>query len=1829
MILGGVNSEILEYAKFFETTYLKTIMDQVGTTNLAPWERSAQKDAAEEAYRLIVDPNGEQNVQLVNVLSERGLATSANSTPGVQPHNEAILNRRQELLDDDIVDSALGPFSLVYNADIRPQVLPDGTMGPGLTPEALKIILTEYAQKAFGSQARWDDDLLHLWTIVHEGIFNRQRFDIKLRAMTFSEEAIEKMASPGLQEWARRRNEMVRLIKTAFPGQTEPTWSGIVEAVLGDPSLSRHLDAQFVRARNNPLFDIDERAQQLKLIESPGTYPEPMIVDSPDESMIDVTGIPVLDALPGRVGYTKLRDQLEALNRMSDQLVGVPTAGREWTRQMLMNWRRNPELVDPIAIINWDTAGVLKKRPSFQLYMGKSYGGYRVDDEGNLILDLTPRTHAEEQVQVSMSLDRSQAVKYSFSQVGQPAGANTTPLLFTINGDELLASQGLTIDDVRGEGFYNFSITPGETAAATLNPPVSPYSPSYNEGRREFVLARAAAPTYLFTHLSNPASYWLSEVAYLAKTNPRPVDAIRTSLFDPKAASLLETMTRVFNRKSSQLVSPETLLEAVSEQIMPEGIDSFIKGLIRKLDTNQSIQDDINLIFSEALSFGYNDSLLASSDYLDNFSDWFFGRSLQPDNSIVIPAGSWQAQRMDFESFGDAGLVRPIESIAGEQLPEEIQRVIDFSTTPSYSPFYESLDDAMPAMRFAAGQQMNDPRYAEALKLSPRWHTMPDSTPVFIVDTRTVSDLVPFVETADFDRLKMNPAFEALIRRGFGGASRENDLVAAITAAITQQQPLIVSSEEAANAIADAIGEYLAVSREQTFTSVSRRPAIGKAYFPTQQGDLLPGFTTYPAWTSDNKLRFRVYGWDANDRTRDNYDQFPLIWDWVDSLKQEVGPTEIMDAMMEHIVSNVKAGRRLVRSVRDTDNVPTLYRNIMGEPVELMPGEIITGDDLIYLRPDFDETSLVEFSDQRYFQDEALSYEGSNELLWPIMGPVMADHAESALGWRLYDLKNPIEIAPIGSRRKETIYTNRTHVRSASRKHVALTNAGDLPDWEIVQRYRPVVRNRWDQVVQYGFNNIVSPTIDAITRKPMAFHAFVIAAQRNKALTQWAIRGSAQERALRDVILSFSQRLPESKLTQSAAILWGEFGRLVGTVHGDSFAGQWDNLSAISYLRGLDEAEFDELFPQIAYWSANQLKDPRIPGLLLFAEANKKQLQLINIGDNTDGFLQHIDRIFGEGSALEGRPLLLDAPEAETTLAALTNDDWAAIKASAIQRQEHNTQLMDYAAEHAVRDVMPFVDSHEIRSQFSEYGRGLLPFWYAEENFLKRWAKIFTQGGPAVSLEKIRKLQLTYMGLKNVGIVRTDSQGRDYFVYPGSELLASTLEKVLPGQLVPITTLIQTPTERIIPGFQRDFGRPSVSPFVAISLDAITTLMPETKPVEEAFVGREYSFNSVVESIVPRHIANVWNAIGANLDNSLDPSNTRVASAMNAAIAHLDATGQGLPDDATPGQRDDFLRTVRSHARIIVMAQALAGFFTPGPAQTMQIPEGGSLDWITDGKISNPAELLSSSYYELISELGIEAGTQRYLELYPNARLKSILNPLAYTVAQTTSPSGAPLPTTDGATEFYLDNRRIFEQYPNAGAWLLPQRSDADDTRSQYAFDTEMVENLRERRAPSEVLTMIKYKEGANVYFNSQAVYERSYQTLQNSGQTEQARSLNRQWLAWADAFRATHPLFAQMLTSDDARQRRRRVLDEMRVLLKDPLFPKAPHFEAMRILQDSFDAYSILRGELGLDRTASGEVKLSALKIQFRAWVDDFLLNNPMVQPYWISVLQPEAGLE
>jgi len=647
----------------------------------------------------------------------------------------------------------------------------------------------------------------------------------------------------------------------------------------------------------------------------------------------------------------------------------------------------------------------------------------------------------------------------------------------------------------------------------------------------------------------------------------------------------------------------------------------------------------------------------------------------------------------------------------------------------------------------------------------------------------------------------------------------------------------------------------------------------------------------------------------------------------------------------------------------------------------------------------------------------------------------------------------------------------------------------------------------------------------------------------------------------------------------------------------DEITGKWTNRS----FRVLDPAEYENVDAAARLIDDTQTsfimptRTVNVPDIEDLAEANERWRELQKTRDGIDNLML----------------MVLDDDTADLILAYRKQQKWMEESAG------------EFAATAAIEDMIPFIDSHEFRTQFAEVGKGFLPFWYAEENFMKRWARTLQSQGPAA----IAKVQLGYMGLKSAGVVRTDEQGVDWFVYPGSGLLAEAIAKI-PGMpdTLPVSMMFQSRTDSMLPGMSGKLAAPSFTPTVSMPLSLLTAAFPELEPAKRQLLGDYGSGRNALEQFAPAWVINVYDAI------RLNEGNTRFASAQLSAIAQLEANGNGLPDNASPGQQQEFLDRVRNHARVILFSQALLGFVTPGPAAQFYVDQetlwGGSPDEI--------GTRLSTEYQLLVQALGIEEGTLKWLESNPDGDITTALagatNPnlnalSAYTIGKSESVSGAPLTPTEASLQFFDQHEEYFSEFPDASPWLLPQGT--GDMRSAYAFDQQIRNDLRRRRSPAEFLDAVLFKEASGPYFEMKGEYLKQLDTFKANGNTEAARQLTDRFDSWAAGFKAAHPSFRDQLESSDGKTQRRKTLEQMRLVINDPGAPRASHFEPLQQLVTYWDRYEVRKVELGIDKTARGREKLERFKAGFETSMLGYVADNPSVRSFWMSVLRPEAGFD
>lgn len=936
------------------------------------------------------------------------------------------------------------------------------------------------------------------------------------------------------------------------------------------------------------------------------------------------------------------------------------------------------------------------------------------------------------------------------------------------------------------------------------------------------------------------------------------------------------------------------------------------------------------------------------------------------------------------------------------------------------------------------------------------------------------------------------------------------------------------------------------------------------------------------------------------------------IDDWARTITRKV--------MTEHSARTRESYRPVGYSVeefaeRGGDALSGVYRrDINGELVNLPPGARITSPEDLF---DADGNPINVSNSDLFHADT----ETGTDMLWPIIGPMVRDFHERRGGLATVVPKRFKQ--QLGSYRagEQVPVADQWVTMTRSRiDDVFRTRELDLPNVALAEVRVPPNDTLWDRVVRWGFDSVIGPSIDALVRKPMTFHYYAQAYQQNMSQMAWLLDsnlfGTQIPRAFNLADLDAATTLD---VDQVAAVrrLMDQF--MYPAAGNDADAARWlvslgaDDTEVLGELQKMSNAA--ELLGDDATAAAAQrlMTIDTQPFRVLGVAGDDDTARRLVAGYHAevpanlwDEGMDAVDRYLGQvGSPL---PLLADADQFRMMRAARNNYDHV------IGTVEDTARLR------ALENVIPFLDSHEQRTQFATMTRNLLPFWYAEENFLKRWARTMAIDG-TVGLATIRKAQLGYMGIKSAGIIRTDANGKDWFVYPGSGLLGEALSvlPIIPDTL-PVGVLFQASTDSMLPGVNDRFGTPSVSPWVALPLDGVTTMFPDAVPLKRAILGDIGSSKAALTQFVPTQIQRMWEAATRDEDSS-----RRYASAMMAAAAMMEAEGRGLPDNASPELVEEYLDKLRNHARIVMWAQMITGFFVPGSPVAINTGENvGSFGWMTALGVESPDELVSTRYRSYLQNLGIDEGTSAFLRDFPNADLEDVINPLAYTVSTSSSASGAPLPATRTGLAWYESNSNWIDSMPEAGAWFLPP--DSDGQFDFYSYNQQLVSGLRKQRNPREFIRSLKYRNGASIYFDARDQYEQA--AAQLGDDMERKRMLDDVWESWRTSWLNAHPIFAEELVSGDARQRRQRTIDQLRYAIDDPAAPDSPNLEAIDEMSRTFDQYRVALLRLNESRSADNVEKVRQIKALFDEWAAGWVLRHPELEQLWSAVYRPEASL-
>jgi hypothetical protein len=308
--------------------------------------------------------------------------------------------------------------------------------------------------------------------------------------------------------------------------------------------------------------------------------------------------------------------------------------------------------------------------------------------------------------------------------------------------------------------------------------------------------------------------------------------------------------------------------------------------------------------------------------------------------------------------------------------------------------------------------------------------------------------------------------------------------------------------------------------------------------------------------------------------------------------------------------------------------------------------------------------------------------------------------------------------------------------------------------------------------------------------------------------------------------------------------------------------------------------------------------------------------------------------------------------------------------------------------------------------------------------------------------------------------------------------------------------------------------------------------------------------------------AHVNRALGAM---SQDERNGQYASAYRKAVTYLEAAGHGIPQrydeegnllPPSSGELEDYREKARSTTLAILASRFVFGFFAPA-SPSVQL-KSDMQEWIRDAGQANWKQSFNALREQYDGDY--DAAIKRWVELFPNT--------VPYTVTESERKTVAFFGYAEQSGKFVTDNEAMFNQYPEAAAFLIPH----EGAFSFDAYRTMANMGLRTNKRVEEYLREVQTASDLQVYYQKRDEYEN---TLKVSG-SDFARSLARQQFNdWKTRFFAGRPLVAEELNQGaEKRIKTLQALDDLEKFLNDPTYSNVRR-DTQDVLRQMLKSYS------------------------------------------------------
>ena len=479
-------------------------------------------------------------------------------------------------------------------------------------------------------------------------------------------------------------------------------------------------------------------------------------------------------------------------------------------------------------------------------------------------------------------------------------------------------------------------------------------------------------------------------------------------------------------------------------------------------------------------------------------------------------------------------------------------------------------------------------------------------------------------------------------------------------------------------------------------------------------------------------------------------------------------------------------------------------------------------------------------------------------------------------------------------------------------------------------------------------------------------------------------------------------------------------------------------------------------------------------------------------------------------------------------------------------------QALRFAQTQASYAMLPQIHNTALRNQFAQIARNFLPFYFAQEQALKRafntlkdtsvLSPLFSRG--------MRFYQLAEHSLSDPTFVSSDENGNKFINIPFVGEFGKAVQGGLAAYGVPIVSGLPITANGSLVSLKSvlpELQTPGVSPVLAISGNLIADFFPFLAPTVKGAIGDISYQRGVLDALVPAAWAKTTLAALTPIDLTNQMGNA-MASALASAYFHNQVPGA----DSSDWDRQNFVERIKNNARSILMVKTFLNLTSPLAPQVSQEDAG-----------------FRDEFWKLVKSKGNFGDALQ--EFMGNHGSRAV----SYTVAKTEAAiPGLKVPYVQNTVNFIKNNKAQFD--PQSGVstgyfYLVPQ-SNAKNESDRAVYNELMGMGLRGERQPKELLKQFYIAQGEAVMSDQ---IRQHVENLKAGDMVPALRKFeNDRWSALIAKMKNMYPLWYSEYTSPERRTNAELAVQQLnKVFAPDNL--NQPKHEQAVLVKDLLNKYN------------------------------------------------------